>query len=358
LEAALNPQGLIYGANGYTGELVAREAVRRGLRPILAGRHGASVEGLARELELERRVFPLDDPVRLDANLEGVGAVLHCAGPFVHTSGPMAEACLRRGVDYLDITGEIPVFESLYARDQEARARHVVLLPGVGFDVVPSDCLARRLHEAAPDADHLDLVLVNDGGSLSRGTLLTMIESLPHLGAVRLGGALVPVPIAHATRTVEFPIGRRLAVTIPWGDLAAAFRTTGIPNIRVFTGASPARLRRMRAVRPFLRLLALAPVKRLLAARVRRTVTGPSEAVRRAARVHLWGEAWSERGGRASAGLEVPEGYALTAATAAECLRRVLAGEVAPGAWTPAGAFGSALIDAIPGTQWRQTNGT
>jgi short subunit dehydrogenase-like uncharacterized protein len=353
VETALSRPALVYGANGYTGELVARLAVAQGRRPILAGRDREEVGALARELGLEARTFALDDPAALDSGLAGVGAVLHCAGPFVRTSRPMVEACLRSAVHYLDITGEVTVFERVYERDREARARGVVLMPGVGFDVVPSDCLARRLHEALPEADHLDLAFVNAGGSWSRGTLLTMIESLPHAGAVRRDGALVAVPIAHATRTIELPVGRRLAVSIPWGDLSSAFRTTGIPNIRVFAGAPPRQVRAMRAARLILPALGLRPVKRALAARVRRTVTGPSAAVRASARVHLWGEAWAGDGRRVSGGLEVPEGYALTAATALECLRRVEAGAISAGAWTPAGAFGSDLIESIPDTRWR-----
>ena len=43
---------LIYGANGYTGRLVAREAVRRGMRPRLAGRRLESIEAVGRELDL------------------------------------------------------------------------------------------------------------------------------------------------------------------------------------------------------------------------------------------------------------------------------------------------------------------
>ena len=104
---------LVYGANGYTGELIARQAVARGLRPILAGRTRASLERLATDLALPHRVFALEDPAAVDAGLEGVAAVLHAAGPFSRTSRPMADGCLRRGVHYLDVTGEGAVFAAL-----------------------------------------------------------------------------------------------------------------------------------------------------------------------------------------------------------------------------------------------------
>ncbi|HYG63173.1 MAG TPA: saccharopine dehydrogenase NADP-binding domain-containing protein, partial [Thermoanaerobaculia bacterium] len=165
------PAWMIYGVTGYTGELAAREAVRRGQRPVLAGRDPEKVGAIARELGLESRAFSLDDPQALAAGLAGLSAVLHCAGPFVRTSAPMVHACLAAGVHYLDITGEIPVFEEVLSRGEEARRANVALLPGVGFDVVPSDCLAARLAAALPDATDLTLAFYNDRGTLSRGTM-------------------------------------------------------------------------------------------------------------------------------------------------------------------------------------------
>ncbi|HYR28118.1 MAG TPA: saccharopine dehydrogenase NADP-binding domain-containing protein, partial [Thermoanaerobaculia bacterium] len=163
---------MIYGANGYTGELIAREAVRRGEKPLLAGRNADEVHALARELGCEARVFDLDH-----IDLSGIALVLHCAGPFSRTSGPMVAACLAAGVHYLDITGEVAVFEAIYARDEEARHRNVVLIPGVGFDVVPTDCLAAMLHQRMPDATELWLAFNSNRGGISRGTMNTVIDS-------------------------------------------------------------------------------------------------------------------------------------------------------------------------------------
>jgi short subunit dehydrogenase-like uncharacterized protein len=192
---------LIYGANGYTGGLIARLAVEHGLRPLLAGRDAAGVGALANELGLEHRVFPLDDTAALDAALAGVAAVLHCAGPFSRTSRPMADACLRTGRHYLDITGEIAVFESLAARAAEARAAGITLLPGVGFDVVPSDCLAAHLKRRLPSATRLALA-IKGTERFSRGTARTMLENTG--GMVRRAGRLEPVPAAWKTRIVDY----------------------------------------------------------------------------------------------------------------------------------------------------------
>jgi short subunit dehydrogenase-like uncharacterized protein len=342
---------LLYGANGYTGELIAREAVRRGLRPTLGGRRADPLRALASELGLETRVFGLDDPAALRTAIADAGLVLHCAGPFIRTSRAMVEACLSTGVSYQDITGEIAVFERVLAQDQAAKQAGIVLLPGSGFDVVPTDCLARRLHERLPDATHLDLAFVNDGGSWSRGTLATVIESLPAAGAVRREGRIVPVPLAAETMTLELPIGRRTLMSIPWGDVATAFYTTGIANIRVFSGVPPRTVRRLRRWRWLLPLAGWKPLKRALQARVRKTVTGPDATARRSARVYLWGRARDASGGEAIATLSTPEGYAFTAAAAVEIASRIAKGQVAPGAWTPARAFGSRFVAELPGVE-------
>src|SRR5580765_7458313 len=151
---------MIYGANGYTGRLAARLAKDSKLSPVLAGRHAEHIRPLARELGLESRVFDLDDPAVATANLQGVAAVLHCAGPFSATSRPMLTACLRATTHYLDITGEIPVFEDIHSREREIIEAGIIAIPGVGFDVVPTDCLAAMLKRELPSATHLKLAFM------------------------------------------------------------------------------------------------------------------------------------------------------------------------------------------------------
>lgn len=342
---------MIYGANGYTGELVAREAVRKGLSPILAGRSAEAVGRLAKELGLQSRVFSLGDPQGTAAELYGVKAVLHCAGPFIHTSAPMVAACLATGAHYLDITGEITVFEAILARGEEARRAGVALLPGVGFDVVPSDCLAARLAASLPDATELTLAFETAGGGFSRGTLKTMIESLPHAGAIRRNGKIIPVPVAWDAREIDFGPGvvKRWTMTIPWGDVSTAYHSTGIPNIRVYSGAPPSQIRRMKRWAPLLPLAGWKPIKRFAQRWVERKVTGPSPEAREKGRVHLWGEVKDAAGRTATATLETPEGYRFTAVSAVASVERVLQGTVPAGAWTPSRAFGADFVDGLPG---------
>lgn len=341
---------MIYGANGYTGELVAREAVRKGLKPVLAGRNAEAVGKLARELGLPSRTFSLDDPTGTAAELFGIGAVLHCAGPFVKTSAPMVAACLGTGASYLDITGEIPVFERVLSQGEAARRAGVALIPGVGFDVVPSDCLAARLKEALPDATDLVLAFYTDKGSVSRGTMKTMIESLPHAGAIRKDGKIIPVPIAFDSREIDFGRGgRRWAMTIPWGDVSTAYHSTGIPNIRVYSGTPPSQIRRMKRLAPLLPLAGWPPVKRFAQRWVERRVTGPTPEQRETARVYLWGQVKDAAGRTVTSTLETPEAYRFTAESAVAAVERVLGGKVEPGAWTASQAFGAGFVTELPG---------
>jgi short subunit dehydrogenase-like uncharacterized protein len=351
--SAARPAGgslLIYGASGYTGALIARRAVERGLRPILAGRAAGPVERLAVELGLPHRVFPLDQPSLVDAGLDGVGVVLHGAGPFSSTSRPMADACLRRGAHYLDITGEGVVFAELAQRDAEAKAAGVMLLPGVGFDVVPSDGLAAHLARRLPGASRLTLAF-KALGQPSRGTTLTALEGLHLGGMIRRGGALTRVPAAWRTRAFDFGRGPVPCVSIAWGDVWTAWHTTGIPDIEVYMAASAAMRAFLIGSRFIGPLLGSRPVQRGLAAWVRSSLTGPDAGARARGRSLFYGEVEHADGRRAAARLIAPEGYAFTALAAVECAERTMAGPVRAGFLTPSLAFGPDLALAVEGVE-------
>ncbi len=339
---------LVYGSYGYTGALIIRMAVERGLKPVLAGRNQERLAAQAEEHGLEYRCFALDNEAEADKGLADMTAVLHCAGPFVYTAKAMAAACLRTGTHYVDITGEIVVFELLARMDQTAKEKGVMLLPGGGFDVVPTDCLAAHLKEKLPSATHLALGFISPGRP-SHGTRKTIIENMSGKGAARIGGKIVEVPAAWKTRDIDFDGQHRTCVTIPWGDVSTAFYSTGIPNIEVYVSAPQKAMRGLRMTRYIGGILAMPPVRRFLQSRV--PAGGPSDEARAKSYCKLWGEAKDESGQSVEARLHTPDGYTLTALTALRIAERILEGDAPPGFRTPSLAYGADLILEVAGIE-------
>lgn len=343
---------MVYGAYGYTGRLVLQKAVAAGCKPVLAGRDPARTQSLALEFGLPHRSFELDDTQALRRGLEGMRAVLHCAGPFSATAAPMIAACLQVGTHYLDITGEIDVFAYAHANDGAARKRGIALVPGVGFDVVPTDCLAALLKQDLPDATDLVLAFDAEGGP-SRGTALTSVEGLGKGGRIRRDGQLMRVPLGYKVREFAFPRGNRQAVTIPWGDVYTAFVSTGIPNVEVYMALPPRTIAGLRRLRWLTPVLGLTPVQWFLKRRVEASVKGPSEKRRGDSHAYVYGEVRNPRGDVHAATLTTPNGYELTAEAALRITRH-LADDPGPhaGYYTPSLLMGADFVRSLPGVQY------
>jgi short subunit dehydrogenase-like uncharacterized protein len=338
---------LIYGATGYTGKLIAEGAKAAGVDPLLAGRDPNKVKAVAERLGLPWTAFVLDDQAALDKALQAVKAVLHCAGPFSATSKPMVDACMRNGRHYMDITGEIDVFEACAARSAEARDRGVMLLPGVGFDVVPSDCLAAHMAKRLPGARRLSIA-ISGMGKASRGTAKTMVESLGTGTRVRRGGAIVALPKAPL-RDFDFGKGPALCVGVSWGDVSTAWRSTAIPDIDVFFEAAGP-IKRMATAGSLTQwFLRQGWVKRIIKGQVDRMPEGPSDGERAAGEHILVAEIADARGTILRSRLRTPEGYSLTRDTALAIARRICDGEIKPGFQTPSLAFGADFIVGFAG---------
>lgn len=334
---------MIYGAYGYTGTLIAREAKRRGLTPILAGRNSQACLKLAAELGFEARIFSCDSEETISPHLSGVDLVLHCAGPFSSTTGPMLKSCLKAKAHYLDITGELQIFERVQRKHELISQAGIVAIPGVGFDVVPSDCLAAMLKEKLPDATHLSLAF-KPSGKISPGTAKTMVEGLSQDGAIRKDGVITAVPAAYKVRNIAFHQEPQPAVTIAWGDVSTAFHSTGIPNVEVYLASSLSAIRLMKASQ-YLKYIAGHPmIQKFLKALVERFVEGPSDENRVNTHCILWGEVRNATGDVVEMKIKVPEAYTLTAVTALKIVEIVLSAKVTPGFSTPSQAFGSKFI--------------
>ena len=340
---------MIYGANGYTGELIARDAVRRDLNPVLAGRTAAKVEQLASSLGLQARIFDLENAMATTRCIKGMGLVLNCAGPFSATAAAMMTGCLAAHVHYLDITGEIGVFEHSRTLDAAARAAGIVICPGVGFDVIPTDCVAATLKAALPDATRLALGFDSRSG-FSPGTAKTSVEGLAQGGKVRQNGHIISVPLAYKTRRIDFGDGEKLAMTIPWGDVSTASATTGIPNIEVYIAGSPAMVAWARRANQLKWLLGTGVVQNFMKRRIEKTVKGPSAEKRDAQPTFVWGEVTNARGDKRTARIKTANGYSLTVTGALAVVEHLLAHDMPGGTYTPATLIGPDLLTRLPGS--------
>lgn len=335
---------LIYGSYGYTGQLIVERALKQGLHPILAGRNEKKLRAQAELYNLDCRAFALHDSAKLDSALLEVDAVLHCAGPFVHTFQQMAEACLRTKRHYVDISGEIVGFEALARMDPQANQAGIMLLPGAGFDVVPSDCLAAHLKQRLPSARQYRLFLRGVGAGVSRGTAKSAIENMHRQGLIRRDGQLVQVPPAWNVRERDFGRGYTRVVSVGWGDVSTAYYSTGIPNIETYFAFPESVIKLMRFMRVVGPVFYNRPVKGILKWLVNRFIKGPDTEKRRSASAIFVGEVIGQKGERAVSKLITPEGYTCTALTTVEIMKRILKDEWKPGFQTPSLAYGSNFI--------------
>lgn len=340
---------LLYGANGYTGRLIASMAHQYELVPVLAGRNQAALSLMAKELSLEYIVVDLDDTDQLVHALQSFKVVLHAAGPFMHTALKMAQACIKAGVHYLDITGEIGVFELLKKMGDPFAQKEIMVMPGVGFDVVPTDCMAKFLYDQMPDATHLKLAFASVGGKLSHGTATTMAEGMGEGGAVRENGKIIKKPLGHKGMWVNFSSKKLFTMTIPWGDISTAFTTTGIPNIETYTSVSPKTFSMLKWQGVYNWVLKLSFVRNYYKKKIKKMPAGPDEAMRKKAKSLVWGEVSNAAGKTLHANLEGPEGYTLTALSSLIILKKVLSQNFKPGYQTPAACYGADLVLEIAG---------
>ena len=344
-----NSSFLLYGANGYTGTLIANMAKDYDLKPILGGRRESALAPLAVATQTKYTVVDLQDNDALDNALSKVPLVLHAAGPFNKTAKQMIEACIRTKTNYIDITGEILVYELAKKYDMAAKQAGIMIMPGVGFDVVPTDCLALFLKEKMPDAAELKLAFASIGGGLSTGTATTMAEGAGRKSAERRDGKIVSVPLGHKGMIVDFGLKKLFVMSIPWGDISTAYTTTGIPNIVTYTAASPKTFKLLKYQNLFNWLLRTSYMKNRELKKIKSRPAGPSDEQRAKSKSLVWGEVKNSTENTLQARLIGPEGYTLTAITSLLISKKILEGNFKPGYQTPAGCYGADLIMEVPG---------
>ncbi|MCG9702201.1 saccharopine dehydrogenase NADP-binding domain-containing protein [Vibrio natriegens] len=339
---------MIYGAYGYTGELIAREAVKRGLNPILGGRDKYKTQELADELGLRAVAFDLDNPEHTASHLSNVSLVLNCAGPFSSTARVMMEACINAGTHYLDITGEIAVFEFAQSLKESALNAKVLLCPGVGFDVIPTDCVTATLSSALPDATHLALGF-DSRSAFSPGTAKTSVEGLAQGGKIRRNGDIITVPLAYKVRQIDFGDKEKLAMTIPWGDVSTAYHTTGIPNIEVYIPSSEKMVKNVKRANLIRPLLGSRWVQSLLKSHIGKKIKGPDEAQREETKTYVWGEAKNAKGMKKTVRILTTNGYDLTVTGSLAIVEHLLKSHSVSGVYTPSKLMGADFVSQLPG---------
>ncbi|WBU62974.1 saccharopine dehydrogenase family protein [Paracoccus aerodenitrificans] len=300
---------MVYGAYGYSGELVVRELVRRGRKPVIAGRSADKLIPLAQELSLPHRAFDVTDATEA---LQGIKTLLNCAGPFAKTAAPLVDTCLAQSIHYIDITGEIPVFTYCHQRAEQARKAGVILCPGAGFDVVPTDCLAAELKSRIPNAETINLAF-SFGTKPSIGTATTALEAIQQGGRIRRDHELKPVGNAYRLRRIPFPSDTLWTATLPWGDVYTSGISTGVPNGMVYAALPlPAGIL-TKLTSPIRSLFGKPFVKSRLEKLIRKNFSGgPDDQARAEERTEFWGEAIAPGGKRLEMHFSAPNVYSLT----------------------------------------------
>jgi len=339
-----NSKIIIYGSYGYTGTLIARECRSKNLDVILSGRNEEALKKQSAQTNYPYEVVDIHDTTALKNLLAKGKLVIHCGGPFQHTAKAMASACLETKTHYTDITGESGVFELLANLDDQGKKAGITIMPGTGFDVVPSDCLALHLKNRLPSATHLQLAFASSGAGFSRGTSKTMTEGLGYGSMIRKNGKLTTVPTGSLTKEIDYGPFKIPSLNIPWGDISTAWRSTSIPNIEVYIGSNEKQItyaKRSNYINWFLRLRW---VKDYMLKKIDQKPAGPSDEKRAKGRMYLWGKVWDGSEKESSARLETPDGYTLTAKTSVLIAEKILSGNFKTGYQTPAMAYGADLI--------------
>jgi short subunit dehydrogenase-like uncharacterized protein len=339
---------LLYGANGYTGELIARYAHDYNLQLVLAGRNENNIRSLANRLQFSYRVFSLDDANELQQQLLDVQLVIHAAGPFSHTAKQMVEACIATHTHYIDINGDISVFELIKTYDAAAKQANVMLLPGAGFDVIPTDCTALHLKQQLPDATHLQLAFISNGGGLSHGTATTMAQRIGEKAVIRENGVFVKRPLGFKGMWLNAAGNKRFVMSLQWGDISTAHHTTGIPNVEVFTGIQPKTYRLLKFQFLFNWLLRTKFIRNIIQQKINERPAGPSDEQRANGTTTVWGKVWNKKGQEKTSVLQCADGYSVTAWGCLLITQKIVKGEWKAGYQTPASCYGKDLILEIP----------
>lgn len=341
---------LIYGAYGFVGKEISKLAKEKGLNPILGGRNEEKTKQIASKLNLEYVVFSVDDQEALDRHIQDVDVIMNCAGPYIETYQAVVEACIKHGTHYLDLTGEIPVYQGVYELSKKSTNSTAMLLPGIGFDVAPTDCLALYLKENFPEGNNLTLAFRSKGSAgLPPGTIKTMVTLIPFGNRIRKDGQLITPKKGIAYRDIPFDHRPVKSLRITWGDVYTAYHSTGIPNIEVYASFPKAVIFQLKFIDRFRKILSHPSILKFMSKKLK---GGSTEAQRQRTSMQVYGELSDDSGKKVIGRMSGPEGGVIwTSRLAVEALMNISSGNVKPGYQTPASAFGSQFASSVEGAE-------
>lgn len=302
------------------------------------------VSKLAKQHNCSFKVFDLEDVDQVNQNLSQIHTVLNCAGPFRFTAKKLIDACLASQTNYIDITGEIDVIDYAWSKNEEAKKNGIVILPSAGFDVIPTDCLSKKLSEKMPDANQLELAILNNG-KISRGTFLTTLEMMREVGKIRTSGKIIDSEIGEYFIKHQFNKLKINGVSIPWGDVCSAFYSTGIPNIKVYLHLPPVVIYLRKVLAKMLKVLSVNFVFKIIKKIISKNLTGPDKKTRDKSSAIIWGRVTNSNGENYEEAYEFIDGYSLTAIGAADCADALLNDMISSGTTSPSILFGSEFMN-------------
>ncbi len=340
---------LLYGATGFTGRSVAQAFSDAGIDVVLSGRNRVKLGELAESLQLPWKATRLDEPEVLDRLVASASMVLNAAGPFAGTCVPLVESCLRVRRHYVDLSGEYPSFSAIERYHPEAIENNVMLMPGAGFVVVPSDCLAVHLKNRMPEARYLRLAF-SSVESFSRGTLRAMLNLVARNVVIRRHGSMTTVPVGRLQRCFDFGDGAVRGTAVSWADVITAWHSTGIPNIEVYAESDAWRMfmYQLGALQaPF----QTAGIRRAIDQFAQYWPEGPSAQTQDRATRQIVGEVTDPGMHTIRARMTLPDGYLITPPIALSICQRVLNRDWHQGFRTPAQVYGVGLLDDLEGVE-------
>jgi menaquinone-9 beta-reductase len=340
---------MIYGATGYTGTLIARESVELECEVVLGARDPERLATVARSLALPFRAFSLDDSSAIDAALDDIDIVLNAAGPFVATSEALIASCLTTRTHYLDVAGELTVFLAAHRHDAASRERGIMIMPGAGFLIVASDCLAADIATVAPGAKYLRLGLTQST-MFSRSSLKTLFGEARDRVVITQAKNLTQIRVGRLERQFDYGEGPRTSLAVTLADVFTAHLTTGIQNIEGYVEASPGVRTGMAFAMGFGAALGATQLRKVVDFGLSAWPERPLAVARGAAKQVVVAEAEDNWRRTRRLRITTDDGYSFTARAAKAILQRAICGDLATGFQTPGKLYGPSLALSIPGT--------